>query len=89
LRTGGEILFGQTACRELCERFVAAVGGSRTNYFELVSAGVAASRQSAANRTGAFQMAAFCRKPLHQRGGAKLFHLFDDGLTDESQWNAV
>jgi len=36
---------------------------------------VAASRQSAANRTGAFQMAAFCRKPLRR---AKRFHLFDD-----------
>ena len=31
--------------------------------------------QSAANRTGAFQMAVFSRKP---RRRAKLFHLFDD-----------
>ena len=31
-----------------------------------IEPGVAASRQSAANRTGAFQMAAFCRKPLRR-----------------------
>ena len=50
---------------------------NRTNYFKLflangtilpdgIEADVAASRQSAANRTGAFQMAAFSRKPLRR-----------------------
>jgi len=40
-----------------------------------IEPGVAAARQSAANRTGVFQMAAFSRKPLRR---AKLFHLFDN-----------
>jgi hypothetical protein len=43
--------------------------------FELFLADVAATRQSAANRTEAFQMASFSRKPLRR---AKRFHLFDD-----------
>jgi len=54
----------------------------RTNFFELFLAGVAASRQSAAKQTGAFQMAAFCQKPLHR---AKIFYLSTTSIANGSR----